>query len=187
MYKKETGLVDHAGEWTTFGVTMQRVKHNNFSALHINGSDQKGWDAKFYGEGSQDAGGPYREILTNLIAELYTPHLPLLIPTKNQKSDHGSGRDLWTLNPASTSPTHLEMYKFLGALIGLAVRAGHVIDIKFPAIIWKQFMDEKVSKTDLRSTDEYAVESISKLQKSKTQVSKNLKLLCLLSLIYFVS
>ena len=171
MYKKEEGLVDHKGEWTTFGVTMQKIKSKTYKALHINKSDNKAWDAKFIGEGSQDEGGPYRETLTNLIAELYTPHLPLLIPTKNQKSDHGSGRDLWTLNPASTTPTHLEMYRFLGALIGLAVRAGHVIDIKFPSIVWKQFMGEPVTKTDLRSTDEHAVESLSKLQKSKEEVS----------------
>ena len=98
--RKDAGDVDEKGEWTTFGTTMQALKSEKYKSLKINNSDSKAWDAKFLGEGSQDAGGPYREALTVMISELYTPCLPLLIPTQNNKNDHGHGRDLWTINPA---------------------------------------------------------------------------------------
>ena len=151
--KKDSNLVDNYGEWTIFGKTMTTLKNSSYSSLEIDDLNKKAWKAVFVGEGSVDAGGPYREALTNLISELYTPCLPLLVPTQNQKNDHGFGRDLWTLNPSSDSPTHLEMYKFLGALIGMAFRADHVIDIKFPSIIWKQIIGDSVTMEDLEQTD----------------------------------
>ena len=153
QFKKDEGLVDNNGEWTVFGVTMQKLKQENYQYLRINDTNRKAWDANFVGEGSQDAGGPYRETLTNLVSELYTSCLPLLVPTQNQKNDHGFGRDLWTLNPSSDSPTHLEMYKFLGAIMGMAFRANQVIDIKFPSIIWKQILGDTVTMEDLEQTD----------------------------------
>ena len=151
--KKDSNLVDNYGEWTIFGKTMTKLQNSSFNSLKINNPNKKAWKAVFVGEGSEDAGGPYREALTNLISELYTPCLPLLVPTQNQKNDHGFGRDLWTLNPSSDSPTHLEMYKFLGALMGMAFRANHVIDIKFPSIVWKQIIGDTVTMEDLEQTD----------------------------------
>ena len=170
MRKKDAGAVDHTGQWTTFGITMKRVKDNNYQSLCVDRSDEKAWKAEFEGEGAQDAGGPYRETLSNLIAELYTPHLTLLIPTQNNKNQHGFGRDLWTINPSATTPANLEMFRFLGALIALALRAGHVIDVRFPSLIWKQLMGEMVTIENLSNSDEYAVQSLKELQASKEKV-----------------
>lgn len=172
QFRKEAGDVDNKGEWTTFGVTMQALKQEKYDSLKVNSSDSKAWDAKFLGEGSQDAGGPYRETLTVMISELYSPCLPLLIPTQNNKNDHGQGRDLWTINPSATTPSQLEMFKFLGALMGLAFRAGHVIDIKFPSIVWKQLLGESVTLEDLELTDAYFVQAIKNLRDTKAQVTQ---------------
>ena len=170
QHKKDRGKVDNKGEWTTFGTTMQALKSKNYESLNKPNSSYKSWKATFVGEGSIDAGGPYRESLSNMTDELYSRCLPLLIPTQNHKNDHGLGRDLWTINPSSTAPTHLEMYKFLGALMGMAFRAGHVMDLKFPSIFWKQFVGEPVTLEDLRYSDLYAVQAIKDTEKIKAQV-----------------
>lgn len=171
LHKKDRGKVDHKGEWTTFGTCMKKLKETNYNSLKKSSSSTKAWRAQFMGEGSIDAGGPYRESLTNITDELYSPCLPLLIPTQNNKNDHGLGRDLWTINPSSTSPSHLEMYKFLGALMGLAFRAGHVMDLKFPSIFWKKFIGEPIVLDDLHYYDAYAVQALKDVEKVKSQVS----------------
>ena len=75
-------------------------------AFKQNGTDDKIFDVDFDGESAIDAGGPYRETLTNMVSELETPSLPLLIKTVNNRMDHGSYREAFTLNPSATSPTH---------------------------------------------------------------------------------
>ena len=171
QHKKDRGRVDNKGEWTSFGITMKKVMEKNYEYLRVQNSSYKAWKANFVGEGSIDAGGPYRESLSNITDELYSSCLPLLIPTQNHKNDHGLGRDLWTINPSATSPINLEMFKFLGALVGMAFRAGHVIDLKLPSLFWKRFIGEPVNFDDLHCSDAYAVQAIKDVEKIKLQVN----------------
>jgi E3 ubiquitin-protein ligase HERC2 len=157
---------------------MKVSKEHKYKNLRVKDSSRKAWNANFVGEGSQDAGGPFRDSLSSITDELNSCCLPLLIPTQNHKNDHGQGRDLWTINPSSTAPSHLEMYKFLGALIGMAFRAGHVLDFKFPSLFWKQFIGELVTIDDLSYSDAYAVQAIKDVEKVQSEV--NIKLLILL-------
>ena len=85
------------------------------------GTESKCWMANFIGEGSVDAGGPFRDSLDNIVAELESDVLPLLIKTPNHKNDHGSYRECYMINPSSRSPTHLEMFRFLGAFLSFTI------------------------------------------------------------------
>jgi len=62
----------------------------------------------FRGEGSIDAGGPFRDSLVNIADELESGLVALLIKSPNNRNDHGSDRDCFILNPNSKSPSHLE-------------------------------------------------------------------------------
>lgn len=53
---------------------------------------------KFDGEGSTDAGGPYRECFSNLCQELMGV-LPLFVRTPNNTHAVGEGRDQFVPNP----------------------------------------------------------------------------------------
>ena len=138
--------------------------------MRLGGSSDMAWTTVFKGEGSEDGGGPFRETIENMVDEIQSGTLPLLIPTQNHKNDHGFNRDWWTVNPASTSPHHLEMYKWLGALIGMAFRSGHVMDFRFPAMFWKAFLEEPLTIEDLASSDMYAVQAIRDLERNKDQI-----------------
>jgi len=118
----ESGKIDHTGEYTVFGQIFKPLYAKKFSPLMINNSTDRAWNSKFIGEGSIDVGGPYRECIHEICKELQSHVLPLLIPTQNQKNDFGEHRDKWLPAPSATSPSHIAMFEFLGALIGMSIR-----------------------------------------------------------------
>ena len=85
QYKRDKGKVDHKREWTMFSTVMKKLKESNYESLRKQNSSYKAWRACFVGERSYDAGGPYRESISNITEELQSSWLPLLIPTQNQK------------------------------------------------------------------------------------------------------
>jgi hypothetical protein len=62
------------------------------------------------GEGATDSGGPYRECLSSMCAELQSNQLPLFIPCPNaqlalEEVGIGKNRDKCTYPPPQTSNT----------------------------------------------------------------------------------
>ena len=117
------GKVDHDGTETMFGQCFQACKSYDpsYSMFRQQKLDAKCWSADFVGEAAIDAGGPFRDSLDDMTKELETEVLPLLIKSSNNRNDHGSNRDCFVINPSSRSPTHLEMFKFLGAFLSFAI------------------------------------------------------------------
>jgi hypothetical protein len=50
--------------------------------------------------------------------------LNLLIPTPNGRDESGTSRDCFLLNPTLRSQHHVQMFRFLGLLMGIAIRTG---------------------------------------------------------------
>lgn len=65
-------------------------------------------------EGAYDAGGPRRDMLSNVCSELMSPLLTLLVPTGNNLANYGDYTQCYTLNPKATSLLELEKIQFLG-------------------------------------------------------------------------
>jgi E3 ubiquitin-protein ligase HERC2 len=85
--------------------------------------------------------GPYRESISQMCLELQGNAVPLLIPCPNQQLAKesigvGENREKFILNPA-TSALHLNMYQFLGKLMGVAIRSRNPLSLDLPSIIWK--------------------------------------------------
>ena len=171
---RDSGKVDHKGEYTVFGQIWRTLKNNNYNSLRKNESSSQAWCATLIGEGSIDAGGPYRESMTNMCEELMNKVLPMFIPTQNNKNDHGLGRDCWTINPSATSPTHLEMYEFVGALMGMAFRSGQILDLKLTSSFYKSLAGEPLTIEDLKGMDLYSVQAIKELEKTKKAISEEM-------------
>ena len=91
--------------------------------------------------------------------------LPLLIPTGNwTAAGDCKERYKYTFHPASTSPLHMELFRFLGQFIGIAIRSKITLDISLPSFIWKCVVSERLSEEDLRSFDEPAYQFVSRLR-----------------------
>jgi len=101
------------------------------------------WKVKFIGESVDDCGGGYSESIAEMCDELQNGSLPLLIVTPNGRDESGANRDCFILNPDACSPVHLSMFKFLGVLIGIAIRTGSPLSLNLAEPVWQQLAGKK--------------------------------------------
>ena len=124
-----------------------------FRVKDVNG---KAYSIKFLGESSIDAGGPYRDSIVNVVNEMESGYVPLLIKSPNNRNEHGASRDCFVLDPSSTSPSHLEMYRFLGGYIACAILSKAPIPLNLAPSVWKQILGLPLTLSDLDAFDTYS-------------------------------
>lgn len=131
---------------------------------------------KFEGEGVDDYGGPYREVFTQVAAELtsittsatstrnqynwdspsaqYWCVLPILEPTPSSAAGGGRCVGLEFSVPANVCPQHcLNMYKFLGQVMGIALRCRVAAPWRLSQVFWKGLVGEALQEADLAHID----------------------------------
>ena len=172
FYFMNSGEIDHDGTHTIFGQTFQQLRASSFDSFQKNNVDSKAFNVTFSGEGSQDAGGPFRDAITNMCKEIQSGCLPLLITTPNNKSNHGQYRECWIPNPSAKSPNHLEMFKFLGALLGFAIRTTSTLQLDLPSIFWKKILNEPVDLFNLKEIDTFSWQVLENLKLKAATLSK---------------
>lgn len=101
---------------------------------------------------------------------LQTPQsegLPILIPCPNRVHNVGENRDCFVLDPetaltqaaqtsassAQTLQQHLAMTRFLGVLMGVAVRTQNPLNLDLPAVVLKPVVDEPLTRADIAAID----------------------------------
>jgi alpha-tubulin suppressor-like RCC1 family protein len=158
----DKGKPDHTGEFTVFGQMFQFLKQKSFRIFKKKegGNNNKMFNVTFVGEASIDAGGPYREALSQICTEMQSACLPLFIPSPNQKNESGLFREKWIVNPSAKSITHLEMFKYIGGLIGYAMRTGEFMNLDLPSIFWKQLLEAPIERKDLEYIDRYTIQCL---------------------------
>ena len=65
----------------------------------------------------------------------------------------GQNRETFILNPDSTSPEQIQMFEFLGKLMGIAARSTHFMDIMISPMVWKLIVGEDVTLEDYLGVD----------------------------------
>ena len=75
------------------------------------------------------------------------------------------------VNPSSRSPTHLEMFKFLGAFISFAVMTQNPIPIHLAPSVWKQLLNDELDMADLESFDAYSSQVLIDLRDHSSKLS----------------
>ena len=109
----------------------------------------RAWKVKLIGEGADDAGGVFDDTITEMCEELQSGIVPLLISTPNAKNETGYNRDRFLLNPALTSEEHMSYFKFLGILLGVALRTKKPLDLHLAPCVWKQLAGITLTADDL--------------------------------------
>lgn len=97
--------------------------------------------------------------------------VPLLIKSPNNRNDHGSDRDCFVLDPASKSPNHLEMFKFLGAFIGFGILSKSPISLNLAPTVWKQILGEELTLNDLTQIDNYSAQVLTDLRQYSSSLT----------------
>lgn len=121
---------------------------------------QRIWKVKFVGESVDDCGGGYSESIAEMCDELQNGSLPLLMQTPNGRDDTGVNRDCFIINPMAGSHMHLNMLRFLGALMGIAIRTGSPINLSLAPPVWKQLVGLPLCLGDLSEIDSDYVQSL---------------------------
>ncbi|EAR96982.2 HECT domain and RCC1-like domain protein (macronuclear) [Tetrahymena thermophila SB210] len=114
----------------------------------------------FKGELVMGESGPYRQFFADISSELqpnvlsaHQRQLNLLLPSTNNLSKLGDARDKYVVNPSAKSSYQLQLFEFLGVLMGTCVRTGTHLTLDLPQILWKQLVGEEITLEDLEEVD----------------------------------
>lgn len=144
------------------------------------GGQKRAFKVKFLGEGVNDYGGPYRAVFEQIVDELQMDNvelpkgelglLPLLIPCPNRRSGTGINQDKFLLNPScgtslvANGPMALDLHRFLGKVIGTAVRHGLQMGLDLPSLVWRPLAGLDVSRQHLESVDVVAANNLTQVE-----------------------
>ena len=123
------------------------------------------WQADLAGENSIDAGGPFRDSITHLCNDLQDTMLPLFVRCANAQG-FGDNQDSWMPSPAAVSSLHLSMLAFVGKLMGVAMRAKHILNLNISPLVWKQLVGATLTAEDILDVDALTYEVIQKVRLS---------------------
>ena len=147
---REKKKQDTQAVYTEFGQLFQQVKKVDPSKLR---HKEHPIVVDFLGEFGHDAGGLYREIMTDIGMELETEILPLFLLSPNGRSEMGTNRDVFIPNPKSNTPVCIEMYEFLGELMGLSIRTQTPLMVNIADLFWKRLVGMDITIMDIISLD----------------------------------
>ncbi|CAF1134425.1 unnamed protein product [Adineta steineri] len=132
--------------------------------------DERLWRAQYLAMHSTDAGGPYRDSITCLCADICSERLPLFILCPNGRMNDGLNRDRWIPNvfpPNNSIPNDIKkQYRFVGQLLGMAIRKKFYLDLKFPTFLWKQLVKDEVTMEDIFAIDIQSFTLINEMEKT---------------------
>ncbi|XP_015113813.1 E3 ubiquitin-protein ligase HERC2 [Diachasma alloeum] len=147
---KGTGLAGPDGIKSVFGQMVAKMALLTQDVLFL---PHRVWKVKFVGESVDDCGGGYSESIAEMCDELQNGSLPLFIPTPNGRDDSGTNRDCFLLNPTAKSSLHMNMFQFLGILMGIAIRTGSPLSLNLAEPVWKQLAGIALTPGDLTEID----------------------------------
>jgi hypothetical protein len=104
---------------------------------------------RFKNEGAADYGGPFRDFMEQVfkdISEIYFG----LTSSIHQESDKRLQIPHTSLND---SYKDIERYKYIGIMIGYALRNHYCIPLDFSTIFWKRVLKLEVTFEDLEHAD----------------------------------
>jgi hypothetical protein len=76
--------------------------------------NDRAFEVKLEKEGAEDAGGPYREAITQFCIDIQSKELGLFIPCPNATEELGFNQDKFIPAPSATSPIHIAQFELIG-------------------------------------------------------------------------
>ena len=121
---------------------------------------------RFVGEAADDYGGPYREAVTDVCAELQAASSALLLLCPNGKHGLGDNRSAFVPRPAAASAAELRQFHFLGKLMGCALlQSQMVLDLELAPHVWKRLAGiTALDAADLSAFDAGQASSLASLR-----------------------
>ncbi|OHT10160.1 hypothetical protein TRFO_20619 [Tritrichomonas foetus] len=144
-------VVEKRGDFRKSIVTQLSVALRQFKPHQLI-CKKRPWKIKFEGELAVDAGGPTRELMTEVAISIFEPTTQLFIPVPNYRRGNGDNKDTFIPYDPIRRP---EDYFTIGIYLGIVLRSGFSQDLPFAPLIWKYLAHEKLSADDI-----YAIDSV---------------------------
>lgn len=164
--------MDTKGEFTIFGQLFNKMKKFSVSNYRAK-KDNRLFVVFLAGEGATDYGGPYRDILSTASEELHSNYLDLFIKSPNHKNEIGSLRDKYIINPGAKSALQLDMFVFIGYLMGYAICSGYLINLNLHPVIWKLILNQKVEFAEYETIDKLFYKLLLDIEKTEIKTTKD--------------
>jgi hypothetical protein len=165
-YYKEPGVIDRltADEFKSLGKqelpnqfkTIFSQLFKSLPAKNFITNNEYAFRVRLKGEGAYDAGGPRREVISNMCSELMSPVLSILIPTSNNLGNYGEFTQCYTLNPNATNLLELYRIQFFGHMLGWSINSRQGLGLDLAPHIWKRIVhgvEVKMTLEDLNKVD----------------------------------
>jgi len=156
---------------TIFGQAFQQLKDVNVTRLRPaqprGTSPHVALNIVFEGEQALGQAGPYRAFFSDICRELQQYRGPgdqypikLFMPTPNNLHRIGEDRDRYMPHPSMQSIQHIELFQFIGRMMGIAMRTNIIMSLDLATLLWKQLSGQALSLSDLRRVDEAFVKNV---------------------------
>jgi len=149
-YRRNGGFAGRNGSKSVFGQLSSKMSLFRSESLFL---PHRIWKVKFIGESVDDCGGGYSESIAEMCEELQDGSLPLLIPTPDSRDEVEGVQKSFLLNPFAQSQIHNDMFRFLGILIGIAIRTGSPLALNLAEPVWKQLSGASLTIEDIMEVD----------------------------------
>jgi len=123
----------------------------------------------FKGEKGSDAGGLFRDAMSQIVEDLFSPKLDLLIPCPNAVHEVFMNIDKYIPNPRYHHHTlGLSMFCFVGRLLGVSLRAQLCLPFRLPSAVWKYLVGEQLNfNEDIAGYDALVTQLVKDLRQSE--------------------
>ena len=92
--------------------------------------------------------------MTIIFKEIQSDPLTLFIPSPNGRMNYGRERDEFIPNPHSTTALSIEMYEFLGKMIGVMIRTKNTVPLNLADLFWKRLVGMDITVNDIKNIDQ---------------------------------
>lgn len=143
------------GVSTNYNVTLIAQMVNIYqNPAHFRDYTDKPWEVHFMNEVGIDAGGPARELVSELALDICSPNCGLVIPTPNSRNEVGQYRDCVIPLPHPLIKNAEQRYKVFGAVIAICIRTGLVQFFNFPPLVWEYLISGEVALERVMEIDD---------------------------------
>jgi hypothetical protein len=123
------------------------------------------WRVHLAGEGSVDAGGPARELFTEIMLESLNPTMQLFVPSPDSQR---GGKLVYVPDPRPVAPgsKRERMYRCLGILMSVCLISRAPVPLRLGSVIWKRLTNTPIFASDLLELDSELANLIHRLESS---------------------
>jgi hypothetical protein len=119
--------------------------------LACGGDPTYAFNVKLAGEEVHGTSGSFRHFLWQVVRELQSPLLPILVQCPSSSAGINKGKHILMTGPLAYSEEKL--LEFFGQLLGVAIRADVPVALDLLLCFWKSLKNEELSLEDLQEAD----------------------------------